>query len=47
MSKYEHMQSKFLEIRLHQQFEKKQGYESVVKAIYRVDIYTLSIGPIH
>ena len=41
------MQKKFLQVKLHQQCETKQGYESNVIGIYKVDLYTLAIGPIH
>jgi hypothetical protein len=41
--KYEDLSKRFFELRLHE--VKKDRTE--VKAIYRVDLYTLSIGPIH
>ncbi len=44
---YEELQKRFLEIRLMQVQERKQAIEGVVLAIYRVDLYTLAIGPIH
>ena len=39
------MQKRFLEVRLHQ-FENKE-YKSKIKSIYKVDLYTLAIGPVH
>lgn len=41
------MQQKFLQVRLHQQTETRQGFESTPIGIYKVDLYTLAIGPIH
>ncbi|CDW81936.1 duf1765 domain containing protein [Stylonychia lemnae] len=42
---YENLQKKFLEVRL-MSFAKNK-YESQVKSLYRVDLYTLAIGPVH
>lgn len=41
------MQKKFLQVRLHQQLESKTGFESQIIGIYKVDLYTLAIGPVH
>ena len=39
------MLKKFLEIRLHT--SDKSGGKTEIKCVYRVDLYTLAIGPIH
>jgi hypothetical protein len=41
------MQKRFLEIRLHELIELKQEIKSKVISNYKVDLYTLAIGPIH
>lgn len=41
------MQKRYFEIRLHQLIEGKKEFESKVISTYKVDLYTLAIGPIH
>ena len=45
--KYEELNKKFLEIRLHKINEGKQDVKTQIISKYCVDLYTLAIGPIH
>ena len=45
--KYEDLNKKFFEIRLHKINEGKQDVKTQVISKYCVDLYTLAIGPIH
>jgi hypothetical protein len=43
---YEDLQKKFIEIKIIQ-FEKDKEFNTKVKSVYKVDLYTLAIGPVH
>lgn len=44
---YEDLKKKYFEMRLNKINEGKQAVNSQVIANYRVDLYTLAIGPVH
>lgn len=44
---YEDLKKKYFEMRLHRINEGKQDVRTQVIAMYRVDLYTLAIGPVH
>ena len=44
---YEALKNKYFEMRLHRINEGKKDYVSQIIAVYKVDLYTLAIGPVH
>jgi hypothetical protein len=44
---YEDLKKKFFEMRLYKINEGKQAVQNQIVSIYRVDLYTLAIGPVH